>query len=130
MKELIVLLLFISSHVTASEVEGLLSFQLSKVATFENQKSQTNRAKTTISYNLNEEVVYDKNKTFKVSFVIKEIDGSPQLSIKLYDYDSNDSELFIGNATLNTEWNNSSDLTWSFNGIKYSLSMTPKKSNV
>jgi len=127
MKKIFIPLLLLSSNTIASQEPISIEFELTEMTipakdTISNQKSTFE-----IAFDYNEEVDYQQKDQFKTTFQVVDVDGLPQVTVKLYDFDNSQKLLPIGNVTLNTNWGNKSELTWWYKSTKYTMQVTPKK---
>jgi len=127
MKKILIPLLLLSSNTIASQEPISIEFELTEMTipakdTISNQKSTFE-----IAFDYNEEVDYQQKDQFKTTFQVVDVDGLPQVTVKLYDFDNSQKLLPIGNVTLNTNWGNKSELTWWYKSTKYTMQVTPKK---
>jgi len=127
MKKILVPLLLLSSNAFASQEPISIEFELTEMTIPAKDTISNQESKFEIAFDYNEEVDYQQKDQFKTTFKIVDVDGLPQVTVKLYDFDNTQKLLPIGNVTLNTNWGNKSELTWWYKSTKYTMLVTPKK---
>ena len=127
MKKILVPLLLLSSNAFASEEPISIEFELTEMTIPAKDTISNQESKFEIAFDYNEEVDYQQKGQFKTTFQVVDVDGLPQVTVKLYDFDNTQELLPIGNVTLNTNWGNKSELTWWYKSTKYTMLVTPKK---
>jgi hypothetical protein len=120
-------MLLLSTNVFAANEAVSVNFELTEM-TIPAKDTISNKSSTfEIAFDYNEEVDYQQENEFKTTLQIVDVDGLPQITVKLYDFDQNQKLISIGNVTLNTNWNNKSEVTWWYKSAKYTMLVTPKK---
>jgi hypothetical protein len=127
MKKILVPLLLLSSNAFASQEPISIEFELTEMTIPAKDTISNQESKFEIAFDYNEEVDYQQKGQFKTTFQVVDVDGLPQVTVKLYDFDNTQKLLPIGNVTLNTNWGNKSELTWWYKSTKYTMLVTPKK---
>jgi len=127
MKKLLLPMLLLSTNVFAANEAVSVDFELTEMTIPAKDTISNKRSTFEISFDYNEEVDYQQENEFKTTFQIVDIDGLPQITVKLYDFNQNQKLISIGNVTLNTNWNNKSEVTWWYKSAKYTMFVTPKK---
>ena len=127
MKKTLVPLLLLSSNAFASQEPISIEFELTEMTIPAKDTISNQESKFEIAFDYNEEVDYQQKDQFKTTFQVVDVDGLPQVTVKLYDFDNTQKLLPIGNVTLNTNWGNKSELTWWYKSTKYTMLVTPKK---
>ena len=130
MKNLIIpsLLLIASTSLSAQETVSV-DFKLTEMSIPAKDSINKFEAQGEMLFDYGEEAVLDKEGQFKAVFKITGINGKPNLDFKLFDYDDNQKVFSVGSIILNTNWEADSEFSWWHNAIKYTVVLTPKKSN-
>jgi len=127
MKKTLIPLLLLSSNAFASQEPISIEFELTEMTIPAKDTISNQESKFEIAFDYNEEVDYEQKDQFKTTFQVVDVDGLPQVTVKLYNFDNTQKLLPIGNFTLNTNWGNKSELTWWYKSTKYTMLVTPKK---
>ena len=127
MKKIFVPLLLLSSNAFASQEPVSIEFELTEMTIPAKDTISNQESKFEIAFDYNEEVDYQQKGQFKTTFQVVDVDGLPQVTVKLYDFDNTQKLLPVGDVTLNTNWGNKSEFTWWYKSTKYTMLVTPKK---
>jgi len=127
MKKLLLPMLLLSTNVLAANETVSINFELTEMTIPAKDTISNLESKVEIAFDYNEEADYQQDNEFKATFRIVDVNGLPQVTVKLYDFDKEQQLLPVGDITLNTNWGNKSELTWWYKSTKYTMLVTPKK---
>ena len=118
----------ISSVVFAADELVSIDFTLTEKSKSSNGKVSNVESTFEIVFDYDEEIDYQHDDKFKAVFQVVDVDGLPQVTVNLYDFDENQKLFNVGNMTLHTNWGNKSELTWWYKTTKYSMILIPTQS--